>query len=162
LLRFCSRACKEATPEIRFWRNVLRGRSDECWLWNGHLNTSGYGQFSVNGRLILGHRFSFEMRYGPVLPGVLVLHRCDTPRCCNPAHLFLGTDAANAADKRAKGRCHDTSGVLNPRAKLTEADVRAIRALRFVPRRELSARFGVSIGVVSKIRAREIWTHVQD
>jgi hypothetical protein len=33
-----------------------------------------------------------------------VLHNCDTPRCCNELHLFLGTHADNMHDMATKGR----------------------------------------------------------
>jgi len=60
-------------------------------------------------------------------PGNLcVLHRCDTPPCCNPEHLFLGTIADNNKDMRNKMRhCH---GEGHPLARLTEKDILAIRA----------------------------------
>jgi hypothetical protein len=47
---------------------------------------------------------AWELAYGPIPPGLHVLHRCDNKPCCNPAHLFLGTKADNHADMMTKGR----------------------------------------------------------
>jgi len=87
-----------------------------------------------------------------------VLHRCDNPPCCNPAHLFLGTRTDNSADKVAKGRArgNPTCGEAHPQAKLSPADVLAIRDSS-EPQREVARRFGVSHSLISAIRRGTLW-----
>lgn len=94
----------------RFWSKVDRGGGpDACWLWTAHKTRGGYGQLRVDGHQATAHRVSWELAHGPIPPGhgyhgTCVLHRCDNPPCCNPSHLFLGTNADNMADMKAKGR----------------------------------------------------------
>ena len=88
----------------RLWLNIDQlGGPEACWPWLGK-QRYGYGQIWASGRLVLAHRLVWELTLGPIQPGLCVLHRCDNPPCCNPAHLFLGTKADNVADMMAKGR----------------------------------------------------------
>lgn len=76
-----------------------------CWLWTASRNSSGYGQMSIPRmtRPVGAHRVSWELHYG--CPGTQhVLHKCDTPACVNPDHLFLGTHGDNMGDMATKGR----------------------------------------------------------
>lgn len=83
----------------------------ECWAWLGATaGTMGYGRFWLNRGVVQAHRFSYERYVGPIPMGMLVLHRCDNPKCVNPDHLFLGTDFDNLHDAMRKGRA-DTSGL---------------------------------------------------
>lgn len=86
----------------RFWSHVDKG--DGCWLWTAHRSEQGYGVFSLAGKNRRAHRISYALHHGPIPAGQMVCHRCDTPACVRPGHLFLGTGRDNAADCIAKGR----------------------------------------------------------
>lgn len=147
-----------------FWARVQRSDESECWPWTGQLNTHGYGDCKYQGRRTTAHRIAFELHTGERLQrNVVVCHRCDNPRCCNPAHLFAGSQGDNVRDCHAKGRAkhNRTNGERRPLHKLTEAQVREIRASR-CPLRTAAARYGVSSVTILKIRRREKWAHVSD
>ena len=89
----------------RFWSKVDQRGPDDCWEWRAARMWKGYGHFGVARDLVVrAHRFAWEVSRGPIPNGAMVLHRCDNPACCNPAHLFLGTARDNTDDMVAKGR----------------------------------------------------------
>lgn len=148
---------KHCSPECRIrsisepFRDV-----DGCWEWPNSVNPqTGYGQLSdwQNGKRVLltAHRVSFAAFHGVAPVGKTICHSCDNRRCFNPAHLFAGTQTDNMKDAAVKGRL--------THAKITPADVRAIRAS--VSRgSELALQYGLSQSVISAIRHRKTWTHV--
>lgn len=89
----------------RFWNKVdCSGGEDACWTWTAY-HGGRYGTFGIrHGTTIYAHRFAYLTEHGAIADGLSVLHGCDNPQCCNPAHLFLGTQADNMRDKAAKGR----------------------------------------------------------
>lgn len=100
-----------------------------CWLcWAAPSTGMGYARFSLNNRTVTGHRVAWEMAHGPIPAGMSVLHRCDTPACVNPDHLFLGTYKDNFNDMRAKGRAVFVRGLKNGKCRLSPEQVKAIRA----------------------------------
>lgn len=93
----------EPTFENRFWANVAKG--DGCWLWTAALNKAGYGRFASGTKNLFAHRVSWEMANGRPIPrGKYACHRCDTPACVRPDHLFIGTALDNTHDLLTKGR----------------------------------------------------------
>lgn len=130
-----------------------------CWLWLGSITEKGHGKAWANGKTVVAHRVSYEAFVGPIPDGQCALHRCDTPACVNPAHLWLGTRGDNNTDRCTKGRNADRRGEKHHLAKLTEAEVIAIRAAGGV-HREIAARFGIAGSMVSRIKALRVWSHV--
>jgi hypothetical protein len=94
---------KGAVDMDRFWSKVAKGADDACWLWQAGRFKSGYGAFAMRPHTKRAHRVAWELVNGPIPDGLHVLHECDTPPCCNPAHLFLGTHADNMRDRQSKG-----------------------------------------------------------
>jgi hypothetical protein len=139
----------------------------DCILWNGAIHHTGYGVFTRNYKQVQAHREAYAKAFGPIPTGMRVCHSCDVRACVNPDHLFVGTDADNAADKVAKGRqsqgaAHSASlpkGAKSQHAKLTDADVRMIRASS-VSGYRLARELGVSTTNISRIRRGLMWRHV--
>ena len=87
----------------RFWLKV--DKTEDCWLWTLWKNDKGYGKYApYGGEIRLAHRYAYELTFDAIPDGLFVLHRCDTPACVRPDHLFLGTHRDNMDDMVAKGR----------------------------------------------------------
>lgn len=89
-------------------------------------------------------------------PGMHVLHKCDTPSCVAPHHLFLGTQTDNNCDMYRKGRGYERSGHKNPRAKLTPEQVASIRKDRR-PQHIIAQEFGIGQSSVSRVCRAECY-----
>ena len=75
-----------------------------CWEWTKAKDYDGYGITTYNGKIVGAHRLSYLSFNGPIAQGLFVCHSCDNPSCCNPSHLWLGTNQENQIDNRDKGR----------------------------------------------------------
>ena len=181
----------EAKTWERFIAAVPERTEGACWLWQGLLTRSGYGRLWNGTRTLRAHRYAWEIDNGtPVPDGMVVCHRCDTPACVNPAHLFLGTNTDNVHDRDAKGRTtrgdahwqrkhperrktgdvHYTRrrpdlvkrGESSGRALTTEAEVRRIRELRAqgLSYRAIAEQCAVKHGAVRLIALGKSWRHV--
>lgn len=97
---------KFQNPEDRFWRRVKK-HPNGCWNWIGKKLTTGYGVFKLGPKKhrknIKAHRFSYELHFGPIPGGLLVLHKCDNKLCVNPEHLELGSHSKNLYDAYERG-----------------------------------------------------------
>lgn len=121
---------------------------DECWPWLGSLVPGKpYGQVRFEGKKRKAHRAVFFIVYG-YWPSV-VRHSCDNPVCCNPRHLLAGSTQDNVNDRVARKR--SATGERNGRAKLSDEQVKAIRADR---RRlsEIAQTYGVHHNTIYRVR----------
>lgn len=140
------------------------GGPEACWPWIGKCQTGGYGRFEGGSKLkrrsCLAHRLAWTLKNGPIPKGLNILHSCDNPPCCNPAHLFVGTHRDNMADMTAKGR--STHGDRNGRARLTAAEVLEIRAAWAAGRNQcqIARSFGVTNSQVHLIVTGKSWGHL--
>jgi hypothetical protein len=146
-----------------FDQHVHRVPGSECWEWRWSGTPRGYGAVWSGGRQTYAHRKAYELFVGAIPDGMMVCHKCDNPKCCNPAHLFLGTQKDNMSDCVAKGRLTkgEHHGERNGRHKLTEDLVGWIRlfAKNGIPHRHIADLFGVTRSVVSHIKCGRSWRH---
>jgi hypothetical protein len=96
------RAIQDRIRIDKFWNQVDRLHPHDCWNWTGHCNpVTGYGYFS-NRKYMSSHRMAYELTYGKIPEGMCILHSCDNPKCCNPAHLRVGTQQDNVDDREER------------------------------------------------------------
>lgn len=122
---------------------------NDCWQWEGNLDNHGYGRFSG----MYAHRAAYELWVGAIPDGMFVCHKCDTPRCVNPFHLFVGTPADNMRDMAHKGR----------KGKITPIQVLELRkafadGLQIAP---IAARMGISYSNALRIAKRQARQYVE-
>lgn len=159
--------------ESKFWSKVSAPNANGCREWQGFRMKHGYGRVKTgNGRGTLAHRLAWALTHGPIPAAeghhgtLVVCHRCDNPPCCNPAHLFLGTQQDNIRDRDEKGRCGARGRVMRGEAsgaaKLTDAAVLEIRAARAsgATTVELGRQYGVSSSVISRAARGLTWSHL--
>jgi len=153
------------TPEDRFDRMHRKDGANGCWLWTGTVDQDGYGIFTGQYDGIVyrrAHRYSWAFHSkGHVPQGMFVCHRCDTPGCVNPEHLWLGTVSENHEDMDEKGRRRMAHcGEMSPRAILKEADIEKI----FVdprPYAVISQEYNVAVTTITSVKNRVSWKHVK-
>lgn len=146
-----------------FWSRVDKsGGPDACWPWMLSRRGKGYGQVCIGNRRVCDtHRVAHVLAVGPIPDGHFVCHSCDNPPCCNPAHLWIGTPDDNVRDMMRKGRrvWRGLPGQTNPRARLSNEQVRAIRKMEGSGV-SIAKRFGVHPVTISHIRTGRSWKSV--
>lgn len=136
-----------------FWERVdVLEDKNACWNWKGGKSKKGYGLIKLLGKHAYAHRVAYEFANRNIDPDLDVLHSCDNPSCCNPAHLRMGTHQENMRDRDLKGRGRSKS-------KLTWDDVNLIRQQYAdgVCRYRLSINFDVKFSTIDRIVKGETW-----
>jgi hypothetical protein len=148
----------------RFWTKV--DKSGDCWMWTAHRNRDGYGLVGLDFRGVdRSHRVAWRLTYGDIPPGMQVLHRCDTPGCVRPDHLWLGTHLDNMADRQRKHRTRTPfvgPGSAAPNAKLRDEDIPVIRAYVAIGVGDtaIARMYGVSRVTINHVRTGKSWSHL--
>lgn len=159
------------TLNIKFWEKVDIKSENECWEWRASRSKKGYGSFwlslgNSNSKLIPAHRMAYALQYNLIIipPDMCVLHHCDNPPCCNPNHLFLGTNNDNVQDKVRKGRMNPLKGEKNPCARLTEDDILSIRKSRANGETcvSIAKRYSMTSANISHIARGKGWKCVKE
>lgn len=152
------------TVEERFFRHI--SKTEYCWNWQGRLVGKGYGSIGLGGRGAkqkLVHRLSYEIHKGQIPEGMVVMHKCDNPRCVNPDHLEASTQSQNIKDAFSRGRkINLPSGVQGDdhgASKLTSKDVLEIREST-LSMNTIAKLYGVSRSAIERVRYRKTWRHI--
>lgn len=160
-----------------FWAKInVTENKDECWEWKEYVDKNGYGRFKIGRTFFPSHRVSFSLSKKGKLSSFLVCHKCDNPKCCNPAHLFLGTQQENIDDCIAKGRyiTGDKNGMVkhpelvtkgdkHHNAKFTDSqiiDIRKIYAEGKTSHKKLGKIYSVSANTIKDIVNGKTWKHL--
>lgn len=121
-----------------------------CQEWQASANSAGYGVWWDGTRTRAAHRMAYELEYGTIPNGMVVMHSCDNRKCINPDHLSVGTQGDNLRDMTDKGRHGHTV--------LTDDEVKDIRELlesgEYTSQREIAKQYGVSESLISGIKLR--------
>lgn len=133
----------------KFFSRVKKLSYSECWVWTGAISMQGYGLVTRDKKHTSSHRIAWELQYGPIPDGMCVCHHCDNRKCCNPNHLFLGTNEDNMRDMYQKNR-----HAKYKERKLTNAQVGNIvrqHTVEKISQRELASIYGVNRTTIARI-----------
>lgn len=140
-----------------FFSRAFPEPNSGCWIWTGEWKNDGYGECWTFGRRETAHRASYRELKGPIPKGLMVRHTCDVRACVNPDHLLIGTQQDNMDDKVARHR--QARGLTSGQAKLTEEEVREIRASALA-QRTLAKIYNVSQPAIGMIKRRVNWKYL--
>jgi HNH endonuclease len=129
-----------------------------CWIWKGAKHRQGYGNIAYRCRAQLVHRVSWVIYKGKIPKGIKVCHKCDITSCCNPHHLFLGTQKDNVYDAVEKGK-FDQRKLGKRRNKLNWDQVQEVKKLNAqgMSRQKIQEKFQVGQTCIAKILQGVSW-----
>lgn len=141
---------KNIDREKAFWSKVDKLDIFGCWPWNASVNRDGYGQFWIGNTFTPSHRYAWELSRRCKIPErALILHLCDNPSCCNPSHLYCGTQLDNMRDRAERGPKVPAHITANP--KLHEGEIWLIKKLKIVKSRDRITRYKFPERFVAKM-----------
>lgn len=140
--------------EKLFWSKVIRLGPEECWNWKAGCFDTGYGAFRFNGKQAKASRIAWIFTNGDIPKNLYVLHHCDNKKCCNPSHLFLGTNGDNIRDYISKG--HTLSGRIKKLNKADRLRVIELCASKKISQGDIAKMFKVCRGTISSVYNKTI------
>jgi hypothetical protein len=167
---------KECSLKCRILNKIER-KENGCWDWKGKITNAGYGEITLDRKYLLIHREAYKLFKGDIPNGLNVCHSCDNKKCCNPDHLWVGTQKENIndcvkKDRRTKGgwsytreyapRNTGRPGQKHHANKIRDHDVYEIRELlkQGLNQKQIANRYGVDQSVISKIKNGKAWSHI--
>lgn len=148
----------------RFWNKVDKAGLNDCWLFTGAKSEKGYGRFWYSAtKYLRAHRLAYVLAKGPIPEGMEIIHSCDNPLCCQPAHLSANTHQKNMDDMTSRNRTNGPKGRRQHLAKMDEEKVLQIRQMYTTGKYNKSALarlFNIRPATVNQIVTRLTWTHI--
>jgi HNH endonuclease len=147
---------------VRFYSKIVI-HENGCWLWQASAaNKFGHGRFYWKLKNYQAHRVAWTIERGS-MPILQICHKCDVPKCCNPDHLFEGTQMDNVRDMITKGRAKKSHGERHFAAKLTATDVIEIRERKMAGAtyREITNNFKINHKTAWNVVNLKTWRHVR-
>ena len=146
------------TLEQRLLSRIVK-QENGCWQWQGSTMPAGYGHISVSRRMRGTHRVAYELWVGPIPEGLTVMHTCNNPLCCNPAHLCIGTNRQNiqysgAWGRRAKPYAHK----LRPR---DAAEIKWLALNTHKTKAAIGKLYAVDAKTVRDIKKGDTWADIE-
>lgn len=166
-MRRCWEARRAPWPD-RIWLWIDKRGPTECWPWIASKDSYGYGTLSLKKKKFKATRVLWELVHGEAPGNREVMHACDNPGCCNPAHLSLGTHAENMRDMSLKKRAASTRGPKNGGMVVAVLDENKVRDIRRehanggVTLQRIAAKYGVTAANVWCVVKRKSWDWVSD
>lgn len=166
--KYCSRSCglmatdkhPDKSIDDRFWKKVnIPEDKTKCWRWTGMTDKFGYGRIKPkDSKLMLAHRFSYELKFGEIPANMMARHICNNPLCVNPEHIRLGKGIDNSDDCNISNRQGH---------KGTKFDYRLISVLFVALKMGANQKFlsnlcGVSRQTINRINNKQVWTKELD
>lgn len=165
--RYCNHRCaathhnqKRLTAEFVLRRVDKSGGESACWPFMGRRSRVGYGRIQYKRKTRMAHSVALEIATGHRPSGMIAMHLCDNPPCCNPTHLRWGTYQDNADDAVSKRR--HAFGSRSGRSKFCESDIASVigRVRKGEPPLSIAQEFGCTREAVYAILNGRNWKHV--
>lgn len=173
--KYCSKRC-QGDAVFAGWKHRFLERTEPdargCWIWKGCIDKgTGYGRVGIRRKVEWTHRASWQLHYGEIPKGMYVLHSCDVRLCCNPRHLFLGSQLDNMRDCSAKQRFplgprkildNFPRGAAKANSIHTDAEVSAIKVDISSGMKQIDVikKYGITQSFATKLSTGRTWRHI--
>jgi hypothetical protein len=135
----------------RFWEKVNIKGSDECWEWLAYRNSCDYGLFRCFGFMTIASRVAYIITNGMISSKTMVCHTCDNRNCCNPKHLFVGTQADNVRDMENKNRGRHSGWAVKHFTKEEVLEIRRLYHDEGIKKQDIAKMYNVTYPTIGKM-----------